>query len=220
MARKEPADPVLTAVESYRSGMAAFNARPDWESNQAQAIAETYGPQLAKIHALKEPATTRAGAMAALALAKSEADEGADLEIISSMLGAALGYFQDERTASPLVQAFAAAVAGRDRHVQMEGLYDALAHISDTVSAVACRPRFDDDQPSTEAFSALDDFVMEQMDAVKAKALATKPTDWPSQEARASLLLKHVARFRTDIAEVLEILDQISADNSIDQSAT
>lgn len=111
-----------------------------------------------------------------------------------------------------LTTVFASAIAAMDKHVRMEALYDALAHLSDSLSGLVSRPRMGEDEPGAAALESLDDFVMDQMDAVKNRALAVPPADWANQDARIALLMKHVARFRTDTDQMHAVVAQINAD--------
>ena len=111
-----------------------------------------------------------------------------------------------------LTNVFSGAIAGIDRHTRMEALYDALAHLSDSLSGLVSRPRMGEEGPGAEALEALDDFIMDQMTAVKNRALAVPPADWPDHEAKYALLMKHVARFRTDASELETVVARIVAD--------
>ena len=110
-----------------------------------------------------------------------------------------------------LPTAFSGAIAALDRHTRMEALYDALAHLSDSLSGLVSRPRIGPNGPTAEALEALDDFIMDQLDAVKNRALAVPPAAWPDHEAKYALLMKHVARFRTDASELEVVMAQIVA---------
>lgn len=117
---------------------------------------------------------------------------------------------------SSLTTTFASAIEGMAQHTRLEGLYDALAHISDATTALGFKPRVSEDNAGYMALAALDDFVMDQMDAVKEKALATEAIDWPNKEARIAILLKHVARYRADVDEMVSILDKFGAEIAAD----
>jgi hypothetical protein len=110
-----------------------------------------------------------------------------------------------------LATTFSSAIAAMDRHTRMEAMYDALAHLSDSLSALVSRPRMGDEGPGAAALEALDDFIMDQMDAVKNRVLAVPPADWADHQAKFALLMKHVARFRTDTTELEAIASQIVA---------
>ena len=110
-----------------------------------------------------------------------------------------------------LTTTFSAAIAGIDRHVRMEALYDALAHLSDSLSGLVSRPRMGEEGPGADALEALDDFLMDQMDAVKNRALAVPPADWADHQAKYALMMKHIARFRTDTDELEMVASQILA---------
>jgi hypothetical protein len=107
--------------------------------------------------------------------------------------------------------AFSSAIVATDRHTRMEALYDALAHLSDSLSGIVSRPRMGDEGLGATALEALDNFIMDQMDAVKNRALAVPPADWPDHQAKFALLMKHVARFRTDTTELELVAAQIVA---------
>lgn len=111
-----------------------------------------------------------------------------------------------------LSTAFSNSNAGMDRHVRMEALYDALAHLSDSLSGIVSRPRSGEEGPCADALDGFCDFIMDQMDAVKNRALAVPPADWADQDARLALLMKHIARFRTDMAEMHTAVAQLTAD--------
>ena len=113
---------------------------------------------------------------------------------------------------SDLNATFSSSIAAIDRHVRMEALYDALAHLSDSLSGLVSRPRMGEEGPGADALEALDDFIMDQMDAVKNRALAVAPVDWTDQDARMALLMKHVARFRTDTEQMQAVVAQLTAD--------
>jgi hypothetical protein len=106
---------------------------------------------------------------------------------------------------------FSAAIASMEKHVRMEALYDALAHLSDSLSGLVSRPRIGGTGAGSEALEALDDFIMDQMDAVKNRAVTVVPREWPDQEAKLALLMKHLARFRTDAEQMAAIVPLILA---------
>jgi hypothetical protein len=112
---------------------------------------------------------------------------------------------------SDLNATFSSAIAAMDRHTRMEALYDALAHLSDSLSGLVSRPRIGEEGPGADALEALDDFVMNQMDAVKNRALSVLPADWPDHQAKYGLMMKHIARFRTDTTELELVASQILA---------
>jgi hypothetical protein len=107
---------------------------------------------------------------------------------------------------------FSNAIAVMDRHTRMEGLYDALAHLSDALSGLVSRPRISEEGPAADALEALDDFVLQQMNAVKNRALVVPPADWPDHETKFALLMKLVARSRTDASEMEAVVAKIVAD--------
>lgn len=90
-------DPLITAIDAYDTGMAAYDGREEFETPEAEqaAIAVTYGPPLQILEDWDKPAVTRAGAVAALRFAaKGHGVIGIDLQ--QSMIEAALGYFEQE----------------------------------------------------------------------------------------------------------------------------
>lgn len=90
-------DPILTAIEDLRAGMADYNANAPVDNDAAaDAYAEkTYRPARRSLAAWDGPALTFAGAFAALKMAK-DADESDDSEIVTVMLNAAIGYFETQ----------------------------------------------------------------------------------------------------------------------------
>ena len=209
-------DPLLSAIDAFKQGMAAYDVHPGAGTDVDDAVAgQTYGPALRTLQQWSTPAVTRAGAMAALELAGQDLEHSLDGALVTAMVRAALGYFQrqeDGYAPINLNTTFAGAIAAMDRHTRMEALYDALAHLSDARSGLVSRPRMSEYGPGAEALEALDDFIMDQMDAVKNRALAVPPADWSDQDARLALMMKHVARFRTDTTEMHAVVAQLSAD--------
>lgn len=90
-------DPILTAIDDLRAGMAEYNANaPVDDDEAANAYAEkTYRQPRRYLAAWDGPALTFAGAFAALKMAK-EADDSDDSEIVTVMLSAAIGYFETQ----------------------------------------------------------------------------------------------------------------------------
>jgi hypothetical protein len=90
-----PADPLIAAIDAYRAGMAAYDGREEFETQEAEqaAIAATYGPAFEVLENWDQPATTRAGAVEALRLAaKGHGIVGLDIQ--QNMIEAALGFFE------------------------------------------------------------------------------------------------------------------------------
>lgn len=91
-------DPLLQAIVDMEAGDAAYNALPDELTNnrelQSAVIAATYGPPYDRLRFDPPPATTRAGALAALRLAR---DYEVEDEIVPNMIAAALAFFEAER---------------------------------------------------------------------------------------------------------------------------
>lgn len=205
-------DPLVTAIEELQKGMAAYDSHPDAGTDDDEAVAEhTYRPSLRTLQQWSVPAVTRAGALAALELANQDLEHSLDSALVTSMIGAAFSFFRGETgTQVDLNATFAAAIARMEKHVRMEALYDALAHLSDSLSGLVSRPRIGAQGSGAEALEVLDDFIMDQMDAVKNRAVAVVPTEWPDQEARIAILMKHLARFRTDADQMTAILPLIN----------
>lgn len=222
-ADKQRKDTLLTAIESFKLSMAAYEAHPGAGTDAENAvIEETYGPALRTLQQWSAPAETRAGALAALELASQDLEHSLDGELVTAMVRAALGYLhrqEDGYAPINLNATFAGAIGAMDRHTRMEAAYDALAHLSDALSGLVSRPRMGEEGPGAEALEALDDFLMDHMDAVKNRALAVPPADWADQDARLALMMKHVARFRTDTTEMHAVVGQLTADLAAIQSA-
>lgn len=90
-------DPLITAIDAYKAGMAAYEGKEEFETQEAEdaAIAATYGPAFEVLENWDQPATTRAGALEALRLAaKGNGIVGIDIQ--ENMIDAALGYFERE----------------------------------------------------------------------------------------------------------------------------
>ncbi|NTF67935.1 hypothetical protein [Rhizobium rhizogenes] len=87
-------EPLLEMIISYRQGLADFTANAPEDINGADAFAETsYRAPRRSLESWIGPACTFAGAIAALRMAM-DADRNDDTEIVSSMVKAALGYFE------------------------------------------------------------------------------------------------------------------------------
>ena len=207
-------DPLLTAIHEFKHAMAIYDTHPLAGTDDDADVAEqTYLPALRALERWTTPAETRDGAMAALELAKGDLDHSMNHSLVSAMVGAAFAFFENgSPTATDLNSTFSGAIAAMDRHTRMEALYDALAHLSDALSGLVSRPRMSEDGPGAEALEALDDFIMDQMDAVKNRALAVQSVEWHDEESRIALLLKHIARFRIDADHMAPIVAQLSAD--------
>jgi hypothetical protein len=216
MSTLEPTfDPLLSAIGSFKLGMATYDAHPGAGTDDDDAIVEaTYGPALRALQQWSVPAMTRASALAALELANEDLDHSMDHALISAMVKASYGFFRNEGTSkasADLTATISASVGAVDRHTHMEALYDGLAHLSDALSGLVSRPRMGEEGPGAAALEALDDFLMDQMDAVKNRALAVPPAGWPDHQAKFALMMKHVARFRTDTTELELVASQIVA---------
>jgi hypothetical protein len=90
-------DPLITAIDAYRAGMAAYDGREEFETPEAEqaAIAATYGPPNQILTNWDKPAVTRAGAIAALQFA-AEGHGIVGIDIQQNMIEAALAYFEQE----------------------------------------------------------------------------------------------------------------------------
>ncbi|MBB2832301.1 UNVERIFIED_ORG: hypothetical protein GGD51_002430 [Rhizobium esperanzae] len=90
------ADPLLDAVAAFRSGMADYIANAPQDDAGANAYCLiSWMPPHAVLANWTAPATTRAGAMAALRLAVDE-DEVGDSPLVGPMMRAALAYLDQE----------------------------------------------------------------------------------------------------------------------------
>lgn len=87
-------DPLLDFIVAYRKGLADFvsNAPEDNDGNKAYAEVSFRLPRKT-LESWSSPATTFAGAISALKMAV-DADKNDDVEIVSSMIRAAWGYFE------------------------------------------------------------------------------------------------------------------------------
>ncbi|WP_205935939.1 hypothetical protein [Rhizobium leguminosarum] len=89
-------DPMLDAIAAFRAGMADFNANAPHDDAGAKAYsAISWKPPHAVLANWTAPASTRAGAMAALRLAVDEEDTG-DSPLVGPMIRAALAYLEQE----------------------------------------------------------------------------------------------------------------------------
>jgi hypothetical protein len=90
-------DPLLEAIVRYRLGMANFVSNAPDDLALSDAFAEkTYRPERRVLVAWDKPATTFAGAVSALKMAK-DADLNDDSEVVSAMVKASLAYFESVR---------------------------------------------------------------------------------------------------------------------------
>lgn len=91
-------DPIIDAINAYRTGMAAYNGREDFANREEEdaAIAETWGPPMAVLGAWDKPAVSRQGALEALRFAIEEAEEYSCSEMLTNAARAALRYFEQE----------------------------------------------------------------------------------------------------------------------------
>lgn len=80
-------DPIVSAIDAYLAGCAAYSASGQEDDETANA---TYGPSLEILERWDRPAVTREGAAAALRLALDEMPDGYTL--VSALLSAALAY--------------------------------------------------------------------------------------------------------------------------------
>lgn len=100
-------DPIIAAITAYQNGEAAFNQHPlgarkanQTKKEHAKAIAETYGPALKVLREWDQPAASHAGAVAALRMARDEAENMGASDIATNMISAALGYLE-QRSVPP-----------------------------------------------------------------------------------------------------------------------
>lgn len=92
-------DPLIAAIEAYRTGNAYFNAIPSQvtEKMEEQIVAATYGPPLAVLTNWQEPATSIEGVEAALRIA---VEDGFGSDVQEAMVTAALGFFDAKEAAN------------------------------------------------------------------------------------------------------------------------
>jgi hypothetical protein len=94
-------DPIITAVQAYRDGNAAFNAikEAEYEAHGGEdaVIAKTYGAPMDALSDWDQPAKTRAGAIEALRLIQHENRMSSSVPFIDPLLTSALAYFEAER---------------------------------------------------------------------------------------------------------------------------
>lgn len=84
-------DPVLAAINAFKSGVDAFNASDDALSDELEHLwLDPYD----SIISMNDIATTKEGALSALRLAISE-DAVGDSQAVQPLLKAALGYFEN-----------------------------------------------------------------------------------------------------------------------------
>lgn len=107
---------------------------------------------------------------------------------------------------------FAAAFDAMTSHQQMSQMYETLAHLSDTVSALQCRPWFDTASESDDALQSLDNFLMAQIDAIRERAFTVQPTSRLEREARALLLIKYATRTRLNEEDAFDIVDSLRSE--------
>jgi hypothetical protein len=86
-------DPIISAIQAYRDGNAAYNATP---RDDEETIARTYGPPLDVLQEWERPAQTREGALEAIRLAFETEREFMGESLTHNMLAAALAYFENE----------------------------------------------------------------------------------------------------------------------------
>lgn len=86
-------DPLIELIRAYKRSMADYikNAPDDWEAANAYAE-KSFRLSRQRLKAWDAPAATFRGAVSALRMAK-DADLNDDAEVVSSMVKAALGYF-------------------------------------------------------------------------------------------------------------------------------
>lgn len=88
-------DPILDAIKAYQRGVEAFNACPDGKEDEFSYLWKEPHDVLSR---WTEPAISREGAKAALALAIEE-DEIGDSLVTGPMMRAAFSYFEKEVSA-------------------------------------------------------------------------------------------------------------------------
>ncbi len=99
-------DPILELVNGYLAGSAAFNAGRYNTDEESDAAAEnTYGRPMKAIEDWTGAASTFEGALAALRLAADETTNFSSPSSVSSLLSAAVGYFDAAAKQDPWVKA-------------------------------------------------------------------------------------------------------------------
>jgi len=95
-------DPLLEAARTYQADLAAFNDpdRPYLSDEESDRLAaRTWRKSEDILRRWYQPARTLEGALAALHVAKYEAEEHADSSLVRPMIIAALLYFENEMEA-------------------------------------------------------------------------------------------------------------------------
>ncbi|MND71435.1 hypothetical protein D3C87_1160910 [compost metagenome] len=97
-ARGKEIDPVITALQAYQNGNAAFCAikENDWPElgGQEAVINMTYGPPMEVLNNWELPCTSKDGAIAALKFALQEIDDFYGEPRVVCMMTAALAYLE------------------------------------------------------------------------------------------------------------------------------
>ncbi|MBX4858771.1 hypothetical protein HJA86_02015 [Rhizobium bangladeshense] len=92
-----PADPLIVAINTYRDGLAGYNATPDDlpEGAEDKLFATmVVGPD-AVLTNWRNPATSHEAALAAIALADSEIDFFKESPVADAMYAAAMGFLRN-----------------------------------------------------------------------------------------------------------------------------
>jgi len=91
-------EPLVEAINAYRSGMREFDRHELDDNDQIDAYADaTYAPPLKTLDEWNLPALTRAGAIAALRFAVDESATSLVPDGVGAMIKAALGYLESGR---------------------------------------------------------------------------------------------------------------------------
>ncbi|MEI9417582.1 hypothetical protein [Mesorhizobium sp. Cs1321R2N1] len=91
-------DPVLDLVNRFRVGILAYDEQAGDSDDAAchRLAAVTFRPPMAEIEAWEGPATTRAGAMAALRLVNDDLRDCGSSDMVRPLVAAATAYFDTE----------------------------------------------------------------------------------------------------------------------------
>tara|TARA_R110002051_G_C8529861_1_gene469401 strand:- start:82 stop:696 length:615 start_codon:yes stop_codon:yes gene_type:complete len=99
-------DPLIEAIDAYRTGLATFNATPSaiTDLDEDAIVERTYGPPMSVLMEWDQPALTFQGAMAALKMADDENICFTGSVIADNMVKAAVAYFglRNSRTVTSL----------------------------------------------------------------------------------------------------------------------
>jgi hypothetical protein len=99
------ADAILKAISAYQLAIADYEANCPSDNDGADAYAEiSYVPAMKAIEGWEGPASTRAGAVAALEMAMEELSNFASSDMVPPLVSAALGYLKGAEDNAPTLQ--------------------------------------------------------------------------------------------------------------------